>query len=162
MHCHTSFNLLAGFCSSSLPSTGAVETINSVNQWHPTLGPRGFLTLCFRVPKAWTKKRHSRTRENLWLHTFIGPLNMPIESEAVIEEGWNLNKASDWISMFKGPNVCRQSFCHAQLHLMLVHEWGNSGDPGQWHPSNKNKVDGNFYTGSLMFKKYTWILLIIS
>ena len=50
-------------------------------------------------------------QENLWTH-MLGPLKMPIQSEAVIkvfESNFDLKTsqmASDWIGMFKGPNMC--------------------------------------------------------
>ena len=54
-------------------------------------------------------------QENLWAHK-LGPLNAPIQSEAVIEVSESdfdletLKLASDWISAFKGPNADTQRF----------------------------------------------------
>ena len=49
-------------------------------------------------------------RENLGAHMF-GGLNTPIQSEAVFEVSKSKSdSASDWIDVFKGPNVCTQRF----------------------------------------------------
>ena len=62
----------------------------------------------------------------------LGPLNVPIQSEAVIEvsesnfDSETLQTDSDWMGMFKGPNVCSQRFSHiSPLRLTLVHEREN-------------------------------------
>ena len=67
-------------------------------------------------------------RENLWAH-MLGPLNVPIQSEAVIEvselefDSETSQTASDWISTSKGPNVGTQRFSGiSPLHLMLVRD----------------------------------------
>ena len=69
-------------------------------------------------------KRRDKTQENLWVHT-LGPLNVPIQSEAVIEisesdfDTETSKKASDWIGMLKGPTcVSRGSlvFCLALIY----------------------------------------------
>ena len=65
-------------------------------------------------------------RENLWAH-MLGPLNVLIQSEAVIEvselefDSETSQTASDWISTSKGPNVGRFSGI-SPLRLMLVRE----------------------------------------
>ena len=59
----------------------------------------------------------------------LGPLKMPIQSEAVIkvfESNFDLKTsqmASDWIGMFKGPNMCAQKFSHIQLRLFTLHSF---------------------------------------
>ena len=67
-------------------------------------------------------------REPLGTH-MLGPLNVPFQSQAVIEvsesdfDSETSETAYDWIGMFKGPNVCAQRFsCASHLHLTLVHQ----------------------------------------
>ena len=61
--------------------------------------------------------------ENLWVCT-LGPLNAPIQSEAIIEfsesdfDSETLKMASHWTGTFKGPNVCAQRFSRI---LLLSH-----------------------------------------
>ena len=56
----------------------------------------------------------------------VGPLNMLIQLEAVLRFlSLNLTlaflkMASDWISIFKGPNVCAQRFSRDWLCFTLV------------------------------------------
>ena len=56
----------------------------------------------------------------------LGPLNVPIQSQAIIEvfeSDFDLETsqtASDWIGMFKGPNMCAQRFSHIQLRLLTL------------------------------------------
>ena len=64
-------------------------------------------------------------RENLWAHT-LGPLNAPIQSEAVFnvsESDFDSETSittSDWIGTFKGPNVCAQRFSHVSSLLQSL------------------------------------------
>ena len=86
------------------------------------LVPRGFLA---------HERARDKTREKLWAHT-LGPLNTPIQSEAVIEvseSDSDSQTACDWIGVFKGPYVCTQRFSHvSSLRLTLV-------VPGYFSPS---------------------------
>ena len=91
------------------------------------LKPRGFLA----HKRVWGEEAISRMRENLWAH-MLGPLNVLIQSEAVIEvselefDSETSQTASDWISTSKGPNVGTQRFSGiSPLRLMLVREWEN-------------------------------------
>ena len=67
-------------------------------------------------------------RENLLVHT-LGPLNIPIQSEAICEVSESKSSsessiaASDWVGAFKGCNRCAQRFSRVSpLRLMLVCE----------------------------------------
>ena len=83
------------------------------------------------------KAKRQNTREPLGAHT-LGPLNVPIQSEAIIElselrfDLETSQTASDWISMSKGINMCTQRFsCLASpLCLTLVRERENVWIPG--------------------------------
>ena len=54
----------------------------------------------------------------------LGPLNVPIKSEAVIEvsdfDSETSQTAFDWIGAFKGPNVRAQRFSSLPLHLFVL------------------------------------------
>ena len=88
-----------------------------------TLEPRGFLA----HEQAYSEEAKLKW-EILWVLRF-GPLNAPIQSGAIIEVSVSKSDsemASDWIGMFKGPNVCTQRFsCVSPLRHMLVRKWEN-------------------------------------
>ena len=78
-------------------------------------------------------RRRGETQQNLWVH-MLGPLSVLIQSEALSQisesdfDSETLKRASDWIGMFKGSNVCAQRFSHISplylpLYLVLVHEY---------------------------------------
>ena len=77
-------------------------------------------------------KMGSWTQEDLWGHT-LGPLNVPIQSEAVCEVSKSKSDsgtsimACDWIGTTKGLNVFSWVL---RLHLVLVHQWENLRVPG--------------------------------
>ena len=74
-------------------------------------------------PHSCTSVRQSRTQEKHWPRT-LGPFNVPIQSEAIIEVSeWDFDSetskmAFDWIGLFKGPNVCTQRFSCIWLCLV--------------------------------------------
>ena len=91
--------------------------------------------------RAWLE-----TPENLWAYT-LGPLNAPIQSEAVLRKA-RVRLASHWIGALKGRNVCAQRFSRASsllqsLHLPLVREREHLWVPGKlgMHPSSNKKSD---------------------
>ena len=71
-------------------------------------------------------RRRGEMPENLWVPT-LGPLDVLIQSEAVCEVSEsNSNSetsitAFDWISTFKGPNMCAQRFSHIRLITSSPH-----------------------------------------
>ena len=106
-----------------------------------------------RFSRSWTSMRgrggwRGRMWENLWMH-MLGPLNALIQWEAIFRVSQSNSDSeipimtSDWISAFKGPNMCIQRFSHIfPLSLMLVREWENL-----WVPEYFNsKLDSvHFY-----------------
>ena len=82
----------------------------------------------FSFAKEHEVKKGDQMWENLWAHT-LGPLNVPIQSEAIYEVSKSKSDsetsitASYWVCASKEPKECAQRFSHIlPLHLILVHE----------------------------------------
>ena len=87
-----------------------------VSDWIETQVPQRFS--CSQT----SMRQRGKMRQNLWVRT-LGPLNAPIQSEAVCdvsESDFNLKssqRACDWIGTSKGPNLGIHRFSHIRLHL---------------------------------------------
>ena len=91
----------------------------------------------------------------------LDPLKTPIQSEAIFKvyvsksDSETLKAASDWIGVFKGPNVCVQRFSGVlPLRLTLVHEREKLWFPGHRMAYEAQKtIDG--LAGNGLLKTYT-------
>ena len=109
-------NYHAAFKLGHFASFSECFTMTLVSDWIETQVPQRFS--CSQT----SMRQRGKMRQNLWVRT-LGPLNAPIQSEAVCdvsESDFNLKssqRACDWISTSKGPNLGIHRFSHIRLHL---------------------------------------------